>query len=114
MTDLYTQLNTQLVTLNTQLNAQHPNLCTKCRGVGGKFQTSGDGWNEPREEEFDDCPSCLSRGLHPLDTNITISDEEAEAHINMMWENTHPILSQINDLQEGIEDLLDHLAEQEG
>ena len=104
-------LNTQLIDLNTQLKADHPNHCTKCRGVGGSFQTSGDGWNEPREEEFEDCPSCLERGLHPLDTTKTISDEEAEAHIDMMWENTHPILSLINDLQNLLED---HLAEQEG
>lgn len=94
-------LEDRLVQLKAQLKAEHPNHCTKCAGVGGDVTHSGDGWNEPMCEEWDDCEACLGQSLNPLDITKTISDEDAEAHIEMMMdeEMEFPILSEIHEVE---------------
>jgi hypothetical protein len=109
-------LEGRIAHLNAQFKAQHPNLCTKCGGVGGDITTSGDGWHEPMVEDWDDCEACLGQSLNPLDITSTISDEDAEAHAEMMLEGGHPILSKINELEVELhyeEMYQDHLAERE-
>jgi hypothetical protein len=91
-----------LDTLNAQLKAEHPNHCTKCGGVGGVVGTSGDGWNEPVSMDWDDCEACLDQGINPLDTSKTITEEDAEAHSEMVIEDTHPLLSKINEFERGL------------
>ena len=91
-----------LDTLNAQLKADHPNHCTKCGGVGGVVGTSGDGWNEPVSMDWDDCEACLDQGINPLDTSKTITEEDAEAHSEMVIEDTHPLLSKINEFERGL------------
>jgi hypothetical protein len=94
-------LEARLEDLNAQLKAEHPNHCTKCGGFGGYVTHCGDGWNEPVSEEWDDCKACLGQGVNPLDTTKTISDEDAEAHIEMMMdeEMVFPILSEIHEVE---------------
>jgi hypothetical protein len=86
-------LEASLDQLNAQLKAEHPNHCTKCGGVGGGITTSGDGWHEPITDDWDDCSACLGQSLNPLDTTSTISDEDAEAHVELMREREHSLLS---------------------
>ena len=94
-------LEARLDTLKGKLKEEHPNHCTVCGGVGGDVSTSGDGWNEPMSEEWDDCEACLGQSLNPLDITKTISDEDAEAHIKMMMdvERVFPILSEIHEVE---------------
>jgi hypothetical protein len=105
-------LEARLDQLNAQLKAEHPNHCTKCGGVGGTVSPCGDGWNEPMVEDWDDCSSCLGQSLNPLDITSTISDEDAEAHAEMMMEGGHPLLSKINELEDELhyaQEILIHL-----
>jgi hypothetical protein len=109
-------LEGRIAHLNAQYLIQHPNHCTKCGGVGGTVSPCGDGWNEPLSEDWDDCSSCLGQNLNPLDITKTISDEDAEAHAEMMLEGGHPILSKINELEVELhyeEMYLAHLEEEE-
>lgn len=92
-------LEDRLDQIKAQLKADHPNHCTKCGGVGGSVSTCGDGWNEPLSEDWDDCDACLGQNLNPLDLTSTISDEDAEAHIEMMMDGEHTLLSEINEVE---------------
>ena len=101
-----------LETLKGQLKADHPNHCTSCGGVGGVVGSSGDGWNEPLVDDWDDCRACLDQSLNPLDITQTISDEDAESHVEMMMEgtkNSH-ILSKINEVELKLHCAYDYLA----
>ena len=93
------KLQSQLADAQAQLAANHPNLCTKCGGWGGSISSSGDGWHEPVSQDWDDCEACLAQGLNPLDITSSLTDEEAEAHIEMVMEDTHPLLSKLNELE---------------
>lgn len=108
-------LEGRLVQLKAQLKAEHPNHCTKCGGVGGDVTHSGDGWNEPMCEEWDDCKACLGQSLNPLDITKTISDEDAEDHIEMMMdeEMVFPILSEIHEVELELRYAHDYLSELE-
>jgi len=103
-------LEATLDQLKAQLKAEHPNHCTKCGGVGGTVSPCGDGWNEPLSEDWDDCEACLGQSLNPLDLTSTISDEDAEAHVELMMDGEHPLLSKIHEAELELHYAHDYLA----
>ena len=108
-------LEGRIADLNAQLKAEHPNHCTCCGGVGGKVVVVGDGWNEPQYEDWVDCDACLRKSINPLDTTKTISDLDAEAHIEMMMDGVkvYPILSEIHEVEQELRYAHDYLSELE-
>jgi len=108
-------LEDRLKTLKAKLKAEHPNHCQHCLGVGGDVSHSGDGWNEPMCEEWDDCSACLGQSINPLDITKTISDEDAEAHIEMIMDEEMdiPILSEIHKVELELGYAHDYLSELE-
>ena len=103
-------LEATLDQLKAQLKAEHPNHCTKCGGVGGSVSTSGDGWHEPITDDWDDCSACLGQSLNPLDLTSTISDEDAEAHVELMMDGENPLLSMIQQTELELHYAHDYLA----
>lgn len=105
-------LEARLDQLKAQLKESHPNHCSECGGVGGSVSTCGDGWNEPQYEDWVDCDACLRKSLNPLDLTSTISDEDAEAHIEMMMDGVtiYPLLSEIHKVEQELHYAHEYLA----
>lgn len=95
------RLTTKLELLKEQLQTEYPNHCTSCSGQGGRDDYDGE-WLE--------CGQCYGEGKHPLDTTKTMSDEEADAWVEVRREKMNPLLLQVLQTEEELDCSEEHLS----
>lgn len=92
-------LEARLKTLKAKLKEEHPNHCQHCGGHGGQEHHDNGGRWEPPHSEWEECPHCFKKGLHPLDITRTMTEAEAEDWVEVSVEDLDPTLNEILDTE---------------
>jgi len=101
--------------LNTAFKTSHPHICKDCDGEGGTWKFYSGDLENPPEEDFDPCPSCLDQNRDPNNVQSILSEDQINLWLVKEPDERHLLAQELDDLHYLLSDLEDRiLLEKEG